>query len=83
MYAYKEMKIAKRNNNKKKKNNNKFVRYPPAPQCVCVCVKQAVERSERRLGFLFLWQLLLLFLAQCGRWRVGVAWWFGVCSMHG
>lgn len=71
MYAYKEMKIAKRNNKKRTITNLYVI---PRHRNVCVCVKQAVERSERRLGFLFLWQLLLLFLAQCGRWHVGVAW---------
>lgn len=81
MYAYKEMKIAKRNN--KKTITNLYVIPRHRNVCVCVCVKQAVERSERRLGFLFLWQLLLLFLAQCGRWRVGVAWWLAYVVWHG
>lgn len=80
MYAYKEMKIAKRNN--KKTITNLYV--IPRHRNVCVCVCETGRRTKRTEARLFVFVAVIvvvlgaMWAVACGR---GVV--VGVCSMHG
>lgn len=80
MYAYKEMKIAKRNN--KKTITNLYV--IPRHRNVCVCVCETGRRTKRTEARLFVFVVVIvvvlgaMWAVACGR---GVV--VGVCSMHG
>lgn len=60
------MKIAKRNNKKKKTITNLYV----IPRHRYVCVKLAVERSERRLGFFFVVVVVVVVVVVGAMWAV-------------
>lgn len=81
MYAYKEMKIAKRNNKKQKKTiTNLYV--IPRHRNVCVCVCETGRRTKRTEARLFVFVAVIvvvlgaMWAVACGR---GVM--VGVCSM--
>lgn len=73
MYAYKEMKIAKRNNKKKTITNLYVI---PRHRNVCVCVCETGRRTKRTEARLFVFvAVIVVVLGAMWAWRVGVAWW--------